>query len=305
MAYLRFEFAAVIDALHAAAGARAMSLFWKSPIWATEGQLPTLGLALALGVGASFLTRGARSWLDAARQPLTALLVFSVDIVMLTTNAQKSGMPLLAGLAIIVASQLSDSREHSSPTTLYRNLPFHACLLVVCGVLFLPQFAADALGLTAGALHKAHPSSQACPVRFDEPRLSDLILCDHPAALQKAANGSVYTTAVNDGAALLRQHAASTDKVLTMDMQNPFPYTLGWLPPEGGIASTSFNYILSAQYRPSFEAYFGDATVVMLPQHPAQTPEFIDGFYEIYLPAMLERYQLAAESDQWRLYRIK
>jgi hypothetical protein len=309
MAYLRFDFAAVLHALHFAAGARTMTWSPKAPYYAVQATVPSLGLAVALGIGALFLGRGARTRFDTIQAPLwMALLVYLVDIVLLSTNAQGSTLPLLPAFALLVCSQLSVLRQLSSPAELRSGLPYQASLFVLCGVLFLPQFASDAIGVTAAVLRKAHPPRQACGVRFNEPRLSGLILCDDPANAanrQETSNGSTYTSAVNEGTALLRLHANSTDKILTMDMQNPFPYALGWPPPLGGTASVSFNYTLSAKYRPTFDAYFGDATIVMLPKHPAQSPEYIDGFNEIYLPAMLERYQLAAESGNWRLYKRK
>jgi hypothetical protein len=43
----------------------------------------------------------------------------------------------------------------------------------------------------------------------------------------------------------------------------------------------------------------------MKPKRPAQDPEYIDGFYALFVPAMLERYQLAAESDWWLMYKKK
>lgn len=91
-------------------------------------------------------------------------------------------------------------------------------------------------------------------------------------------------------------------KVLTMDMQNPFPYVLGWLPPRGGMAATAFNYSFSAQFRPSFDQYFGDATVVMVPKYPALDRKYFDGFYDIYGPEMQKRFKLTAESDWFSLY---
>jgi len=144
-------------------------------------------------------------------------------------------------------------------------------------------------------------------VRFTEPRIADLLLCDRPdlnPAL-KRSNGSTYTKYVNDGTTLLRKYCKSSDKILTIDMQNPFPYVLGWQPPRGGLASTSFNYTVSDKFRPSIDDYFGDASVVMLPRHPAQNPEFLDKFDEIYGREVEQRFALEAESDWFRLYKRK
>jgi hypothetical protein len=88
-----------------------------------------------------------------------------------------------------------------------------------------------------------------------------------------------------------------------MDMQDPFPYALGWAPPRGGTASASFNSTLSGRYRPGFDEFFGDATVMMVPKHPAEPAERLDGFNQIYLPEVPRRFRLVAESDWWRLYR--
>jgi hypothetical protein len=174
--------------------------------------------------------------------------------------------------------------------------------LLLASLLFLPQFTSDLMALPIAAARKIRPPS-GCAVRLTESRVASLILCDNSD--DRAANGSDYTTYINDGAALLRGYSKPTDKVLTMDMQNPFPYVLGWLPPRGGLASTRFNYTLSAQFRPSFNEYFGDATLVMVPKHPALRPQDFDGFYEIYSPTLEQRFDLMAESDWFRLYKRK
>jgi hypothetical protein len=184
------------------------------------------------------------------------------------------------------------------------RLPYHASLFFLCSLMFLPQFGSELEGLAVGAVRKAHPSQAKSRVRFTEPRLSSLILYDSPGAL-KSSNGSVYTTYVNDGTALLRRYCDSSDRVLTMDNVDPFAYSLGWQPVRGGIASPAFNYTISAKYRPSFDAYFGNATVMMMPKRPAANRNYLDGFYAIYFPAMLERFQLAAQSDWFDLYKRK
>jgi hypothetical protein len=304
MAYLRFDLFAVVSALRAAAGARAQALSLQLPTWIIKANPVPLVLVGAIAVAGCFLNCGKRAWRDKFQLPLVAALVYCVEIALLSTNRQGPVWPILPVFSLLVASRMADSRNQSSPVIRESQLPYHASVFLLCGLMFLPQFSSEMAGLAAGAIRKAHPSQAKSPVRFTEPRLSSLILYDSPGAV-KSSNGSVYTTYVNDGTAMLRRYCDSSDRVLTMDTVDPFAYSLGWQPLRGGIASPAFNYTISAKYRPSFDAYFGDATVVMMPKRPAISPRYGDGFYAIYFPAMLERFQLAAQSEWFDLYRRK
>lgn len=301
LAYLRFDLAVMLRALRAAAAARAQTLSVTTPIHSAYGQLAPLLCILALAVAASFLKPRRPEWLGDLYLPLAATIVFLADIALLSTNMQHSGLPLLGAFAVLIANRLADPRSDSSLAANPSALPYFASVLLLAGLLFLPQFAFDVLALPIAAVRKIHPPP-GCAVRFTEPRVVGLILCDGD---YKWSNGSVYTLYVNNGVELLRRYGSPTDKVLTMDMQNPFPYVLGWQPARGGLASTSFNYTVSARFRPSFDKYFGDATVVMMPKHPAQAPQYIDGFYAIYGPEVEQRFRLVAESDWFRLYKRK
>ena len=305
IAYMKFQAPAIILSLRMAAAARSTPLSLQTPIWIIEANIFPLFVVLTLVVSFSLLGGETGTWREEIQIPALAIVVYLAEIGILMTNAQVDAMPLLGVFALLIASRATVYRNNSTPAAAENDLPHHASLLLLCGLLFLPQFTSDIVGLGTAAMRKAHPSLEKSPVRFTESRLAPLILYNDDRAKQKSANGSIYTTYVNDGAALLRKYCTSRDKVLTMDMQNPFPYALGWPPPRGGVASISFNITLSAQARPSFDDYFGDATVVMKPKRPAQTPEYIDGFYALFLPAMLERYQLAAESDWWLMYKKK
>jgi hypothetical protein len=304
MAYLRFDLFAVVNALRAAAAARAQALSPQLPTWLIQANTVPLFLVGAIAVAGWFLNRGKGTWRNEYQLPLLAMLVCLTEIALLLTNRQGPTLPILPVFALMAASRMAESRHGSSHVTLDGKLPYHAFLFLLCGLLFLPQFGSEIEGLATGAVRKAHPSQVKSRVRFTEPRLSDLILYDSPGAI-KSSNGSVYTTYVNDGAALLRRNCDSSDRVLTMDTANPFPYSLGWQPPRGGIAAPAFNFNITAKIRPSFDAFFGDATVVMIPKRRAEIPRYMDGFYAIYFPAMLERFQLAAQSDWFDLYKRK
>jgi hypothetical protein len=304
LAYLNFDIRTVAEALCLAAGARSRAVSF--------GLLLTVQLisqvpALLTTVGILFLgtrrSKPAGSWLDNQQWILLGLLVFSSDALLMLSNAQLLAMPLLGIFAILFADRVTAERKQLAALEARTELPRHVFLLALCALLVVPQFVSDLVGVANGVYHKARPSMTIGYVRFNEPHLAPLILYD--GAFLEACNGSVYTNYVNDGVTLLRKHCNASDRVLTMDMVNPFPYALKWRPPLGGVAFISFNYTLSAQFRPSFDAYFGDATVVLMPKRPAQMSSFIDGFYELFTPALVDRYQLYAESDWFWLYKRK
>jgi hypothetical protein len=307
MAYLRFDVPAVVNGLGEAAAARVATFSLKTPLWTMEGNLPPLLLAFGLALGASFLNGATRSRWAQLQLPFLAVMVYLADIALLTTNDQFGVLPLLPVFALLVADRLVHARKQLSPESRREQAPYHASLLILSSLLFLPPLCSNAVGLAAGTFRKAHPSEIRSPVRFTEPRLSALILYDNPNLVeaQKISNGSAYTTYVNDGTSLLRRYCSSADRVLTMDTQNPFPYALGWQPPRGGVASLTFNVTISARHHPSLDAYFGDATVVMAPKRPTQARELLDGITAIYAPMLHQRFRLTAESDWWWLYKRK
>ena len=304
IAYLRFQLPAMLRALRMAAGARTQMLTLKAPIHNIANTVTAACCVLALAVAAAFLKPRRPHWLGDFYLPVAAMIVYIADIALLTTNSQTSGLPLLGAFALLIANQLAEVPKESLAASQQFSLPYYGSVLLLSALLFLPQFTSDVMALPIAAVRKIDPPP-GCAVRFTEPRVAALILCDRSDEddLQKWYNGRNYTTYVNDGAALLRRCCTSSDKVLVMDMQNPFPYVLGWLPARGGMAATAFNYTFSARFRPSWDDYFGDATVVMTTETPALAPQYSQGLYDIYGPAVEQRFYLATESDWFRLYK--
>jgi hypothetical protein len=302
LAYLRFDLLAVLRDLQMASGARAESLSVGSFVErACRSSAQLLGVLL-LGFAAAWLLESTESrWLE-LRLPLLAALVCVADVGLMWTNAQYAGLPLAPVFALIVMSRVTAQRRTLLETEARFARPYYAVLLSLGGVLFLPQFASDLLGLASGTWQKARPYRVASVLRFTEPRLAPLLLYDGGIP---RSNGRIYTTYINEGEALLRKVTSEQETVLTMDMANPFPYVLGRRPPLGGVAAAGYNYTLSDAHRPSDDRYFGNADIVMVPKRPAMDDVFWAGFYRIYEPGLLRRYALAAESDWWRLFRKK
>jgi hypothetical protein len=306
MAYLRFQLGIMLRVLYMAAGARAQSLSSKTIIYNAVMHSVTLLCIVGIAILISFLQPHRPRWFRELNLPLVAITIYLADIALFSTNAQSEGLPLLGAFAILLANRVAEFRNDSSSSGQQFAVPFLASILLISGLLFLPQFTDDVAAIPIAALRELHPYS-GCAVRFTESRVHPLWLCDSSmeGELQQWSNGSNYTTYVNDGVALLRRCCDASDRVLAMDMQNPFPYILGWRPPRGGMASTAYNYTLSDKFRPSMDEYFGDATVVMIPKHPAMLPQYANRFYEIYTPAVQQRFQLVKESDWFRLYKLK
>ena len=298
-AYLRFEIQTVVDAFWMAAGARSQGLNVAVLAIQLISQIPTLLVIIAI----FFFGKPVSDWLDDYRWLILALLVFASDSLLMLSNTQALAMPLLGVFAILFFCHVATKYQALSVAEARVELPRHIFMFVLCAMLVVPQFTSNFVGLANGVFQKAHSSKVIGLVRFNEQHLAPLLL--HDNALVKRSNGSVYTNYVNDGVTLLRKHCDASDRVLTMDMVNPFPYALKWRPPHGGIAATAYNFTLSAHFRPSFDAYFGNANVVLLPKHPASLRRYIDGFYTLYIPALLERYKLYAESDWFWLYKRK
>jgi hypothetical protein len=305
-AYMSFELAAMLRGLRLAAGARTQSLSLETPIHTIAGQIVPLLCGLSVALAASFLKPSWSKRFTELELPIGVAIISIADIALLSTNMQPSGLPLLGAFGILVANRFADPEYRFSSAEQQFALPYCASVLLLAGLLIWPQLVLDALALPAAALRKIHPPP-TCAVRFTEPRITNLILCDRPDLnpTQKRSNGCAYTEYVNEGAILLRKYCKPGDKILTIDMQNPFPYVLGWLPAKGGLSSMAFNYTVSDKFRPSVDEYFGDASVVMVPKHPAQDPENLSAFYEIYRPEVEKRFAFVGESDWFRLYKRK
>jgi hypothetical protein len=302
LTYLRFDIQAVFGDLQMAAGARSQSLSYVALVFTIVA-----GARYLLGTGVlAFATSLA---VDAASPPrpvfrllFLGTLAFAADIAVRLTSAQDDAMPICAVFAIIVVNTITAHHRKLPDADAFLSRPYYAAVLSLAGMLFLPILVSDLCGLTYAAWKKSRPSNVALIVRFTAPRLAPLLLYD---GANPRSNGTIFTTYVNDGVALLRRVSGPGETVITMDMTNPFPYALNRKPPLGGIAAVAYKATLSKTHRPSFDAYFGNADIAMVPKHPALDDGFYVDYFRIYEPALYQRFTLAAETDWWRLYRRK
>ncbi|MGZ4160947.1 MAG: hypothetical protein ACXVNF_09170 [Neobacillus sp.] len=232
------------------------------------------------------------------------LVVLFVDMAMLISNQQFRTLPLSVVFSLLLVNKTILSYKYSNNFK-KANFVNHSYLrLVIPGTMyFLVFFGFNIAGLGYGVLQKYQVSSFHSVEKFIGPRLAPLALFDNDS--EPRSNGHVYTEYVNDGLNLIQNNSKSHETILTMDMFNPFSYSLGRRPAKGGIAAAAYNYTISDQSHPSADIFLGSADIVMVPKQPASPSIFYDGFYNIYESSIKKQFELIAESDFWYLYHRK
>jgi hypothetical protein len=227
--------------------------------------------------------------------------VVAADTLLLLTNAQSSSYPLTAVFAVALLFSIEPALRSSAPMSTRHAAPL---LVLIAGVLAGPMILLHCVGLISGFVEaRANPNPPGV-LRFESPRLHPLVLYDVVTVdFDRYSNGREYVASVNDGMRLLLLHTRPRDKVVTLDMFNPFPYALDREPILGGIAAAAYRYTLDDRNHPSPARFFGDAAVVMVPKYPASPPIYYDGFSKLYEPTIEREFRLQAESSRWRLYR--
>ena len=300
LAYLHFDALAMLSDLRMAAGARAESLDPRTPLFNFLNHAAfLLGVLAFCKATAVVLGDRVPPW-SGWRLPLAGAFFFFVDIALMSSNAQIDGFPICTVFVIMALSKIMEVRQ-AIPVQQEPSARWYAAALCIGPLLCAPLFVSDLAGLGYGLWNKAQPTPSTV-LRFTTPNLKPLLLYQTDGYSTRG-NGSVYTTYVNDGVALLERETRPEEKILTMDMVNPFPYAMERLPPRGGIAAMAYHYTLGDSHRPSDDAYFGDADIVMVPKRPASEDMYYMDFWKAYEPGLRQRFHLVAESNWWRMYR--
>jgi hypothetical protein len=301
LAYLRFEVTAVLRDLRMAAGARAETM--KAPVWIILNHWPVLlGVMLFCAAAAMLLGDRVPQW-RGLKLPILGAIVFLADVALIRSNAQADGFLVCAMLGILVVNEVTEDQKALPATVVHNYRPAYAAVLALGALLFIPHLLSDLAGLAYGLWQKERPSNAAALLRFTSPNLKPLLLYDSDE--NPPSEGRMFTTYVNDGVALLQRETRPSETVLTMDITNPFPYAMERRPARGGHAAPTYNYNLSDEDRPSDGWYFGDADIVMVPKRPSQGDNHYTDFYKAYGPGLTLRYNLAAETSMWWMYRRK
>jgi hypothetical protein len=261
--------------------------------------LPLLGTGLLALASTLVLpvtgVRGIRRFLLSGRLVVIVVAVYLGGALLLATNAQRSGFPLSAAVALVMLNHIWDFHRRACRSRV-------AALTLLGLLIILPPFVTSTAGLACAAWESSIPPAPDA-ARFSSPRLSAIVLYDYEGAVNARSNGSALASNINDGTDILKRCTSERDRILTFDVYNPFPFALKRTPPRGGMVGAVYNYTFCDRYHPAPDVMFGEADVVMFPKFPASDPYYFNGLLATYALDLEKRFVRQAESAAWILYR--
>jgi hypothetical protein len=237
-----------------------------------------------------------RSWMSPRwGQGLLVLFLVLAQALLSLTNTQPP-LPTLfpvASLLILEAARRAVSqRQVADPETLMRGSPGWLATLLLALYFVASILVPDMESLPYSAFIRA---VGARGVTVTE-NFSSL-----PMADMLAPRDPDYVRIVNDGCQLLQAHSRPSDRIVTMDLCNPFSFALQRVPPTGdAIYWNQQTFSRNVHLDP--KRVFDQASIVMVPKKPIESrPEHQP--MDVYAGFIDAHYTLGAESTFWRLYQ--
>lgn len=296
LAYLRFDIAAMSQDMTMAAKIRGIGFLRSAFGMATEPAVfNSVFLMLTLWCIAPCGDGCYRSlFAPKIGQGLLVLFLIVVQAMLSLTNSQPPLATLFPAGALLVleaAQRAVRRQEVADEQAIERSTGWMATLLLV--VYFVASILIPDMESLPYSVFMRHTEGlrMTADLRFAAPPLADMLAPRDPE----------YTRAVNDGCELLRLYSQPSDRIVSMDLTNPFSFALQ-RPPATGDALWWDQHSFTKLVHPDAERVFEHAAVVMVPKHPitVQPERQPMAVYAGYIDA---HYTLVTESAFWKLYR--
>lgn len=183
------------------------------------------------------------------------LLLAGSALLMLSSNAQRTDLPLLAVVCLVGVEHVRRS-ETVVPADQIKPIPIIGASVILI-IYLLPILLADANAFRNAAFNKIQHKQTAAELQRTQ--LSDFIMM---ADGETAGTISNYQDRLISGLNLIRRQAPGL-KIRPLVFANPFEFALGLPPSRGGAICIAYN-TLNAKSHPSFARIVGDATHVMV-----------------------------------------
>jgi hypothetical protein len=296
LAYLRFDIAAMSQDMAMAAKIRGIGFIRSAFGMLTEPVVfDSVFLMLTLWCIAPCADGYYRSlFAPKIGQGLLVLFLILVQAMLSLTNSQPPLATLFPAGALLVleaAQRAVRRQEAAGAQAIDHSTGWMATLLLALyfvASILIPDM--ESLPYSV-FMRRIEGSRMTADRKFAAPPLADLLAPRDPE----------YTRAVNDGCELLRLYSQPSDRIVTMDLTNPFSFALQ-RPPATGDALWWDQHSFTKLVHPDAERVFEHAAVVMVPKKPitAQPERQPMAVYAGYIDA---HYTLVTESAYWKLYR--
>jgi hypothetical protein len=246
----------------------------------------TLFILNAMGAALLFLRD---RWQAGLTLGITGSAGCIVGLILLLGNYEQTGFPLAVFLAILVINAVIVC----IPNPGHPSRALHGSVLFLGSVFIVIFLGVSAFNFPYGIAVKIF-KARHFPA-LDSPVLKNFVPVDGDLG---------YTAYVNQGLALVRDHALAGETVMSLDFTNPFSYGLGMKPAPGGTTVIQYKTTFDDRHRQSPQSLFGRADLVMTPNPGCFSDPTLDySIPRLYGPYLESHFNLVAKSQYWSLYR--
>ncbi|MGB7759424.1 MAG: hypothetical protein WBL61_06315 [Bryobacteraceae bacterium] len=303
MAYLRFDLPTLVSQYRLLAGVKGGAVGASAVIKRVYTDRLEVALVALMAVLVSLLPG------VPVRRGFTLMLVVAMatlgGTMLLLTNTQPSGLPLLGAAALLLLNEATAAvPEGSAPPQV---APLLAMGLLVVGI----PMCMDAAGLAVAVedkvlrgrpgyrLHEAHLASIEFVDCATPPSSCATLLSGMSSPNDNSQNFVRYT---EEGIALLQANGRRGESVRGMGRSNPFSFATLRPPSHGGAVNLSKTNISRAVMPPK-ELLIGDVALILIPKFPATERDTLAAILDAYPELIGAEYSQVAESANWILYR--
>jgi hypothetical protein len=292
MAYLRFDLYAQVFQYHLLAGVQSNRLTLASVYRVLHHDCLELGLVvLMIGLVSSL------PGVPVRRRVLLILAVAiatSAGVLLMLTNTQRSGMPLLGAAVLLLLNEIQIAHFETG------SLPKTATLLCLgFGVIGLPVLV-EAAGIAVALEHKLLPDLSIA--HFREVPMASIGFAECPFRFNPADNGRNLVRYTEEGISLAQANIRPGESVQGLTLSNPFSFSMGRAPAFGGAVNLS-NTNISASSMPPKQLLFGNVDLILVPKFHDSGRKTLDAILRSYPELLVIDYRVVAESENWTLYR--
>ena len=237
------------------------------------------------------------------RRGFTLMLVVALatlaGTLLLLTNTQPFGLPLLGAAALLLLNEVTAAMPEGPA-------PPHAAPLLAMGLLMVGiPMCTDAAGIAAAMGDKVLPGKPG--YRFHAAHLASIEFVDCALPLIRRPcssndNGQNFVRYTEEGIALVQANGRAGESVRGLGMSNPFSFATLRPPSHGGAVNLSSPNV-SLPFMPPKRFLMGDVALILVPKFPTSTSHILAWVLASYPELLGVDYLRVAESANWILYR--